>query len=83
MVSGTDAVVSLHSQEPGLAPEELRIAVGGLNPANVAEAIAELRPWAQKSVPDVEEAPGQKDAVKARGPVCGAREASTRRNDWN
>jgi len=41
------AVVSLHSQEPGLAPKELRIAVGGPNPANVAEAIAELRPWAQ------------------------------------
>jgi phosphoribosylanthranilate isomerase len=42
------------------------VAAGGLNPANVAEAIATLRPWGVDAVSGVEAAPGRKDATKVR-----------------
>ena len=42
------------------------IAAGGLNPENVAEAIAALRPWGVDAVSGVEAAPGRKDPVKVR-----------------
>jgi phosphoribosylanthranilate isomerase len=49
------------------------IAAGGLNPANVAEAIATLRPWGVDVVSGVEAEPGRKDALKVREFVARAR----------
>ena len=48
------------------ANERRRIAAGGLTPANVAEAIAALRPWGVDAVSGVEAKPGRKDPVKVR-----------------
>ncbi len=42
------------------------VAAGGLNSANVAEAITALRPWGVDVVSGVEAAPGRKDPVKLR-----------------
>jgi phosphoribosylanthranilate isomerase len=50
-----------------------RIAAGGLTPANVAEAIAALRPWGVDAVSGVETAPGRKDPAKVREFVRRAR----------
>ncbi|MGP8175602.1 MAG: phosphoribosylanthranilate isomerase [Terracidiphilus sp.] len=52
-----------------------RIAAGGLNPANVAEAIAALRPWGVDVASGVEAAPGKKDPSKVREFVARARTA--------
>jgi phosphoribosylanthranilate isomerase len=53
------------------------IAAGGLNLANVAEAIATLRPWGVDAVTGVEAAPGRKDAAKVREFVARARAAES------
>ena len=52
-----------------------RIAAGGLNPENVAEAIATLRPWGVDVVSGVEAMPGRKDPRKVLEFVARAREA--------
>jgi len=49
------------------------VAAGGLNPANVAEAIATLRPWGVDVASGVESAPGRKDTAKVREFVACAR----------
>ncbi len=51
------------------------IAAGGLTPANVAEAIATLRPWGVDVASGVEAAPGRKDPAKVREFVARARAA--------
>jgi phosphoribosylanthranilate isomerase len=51
------------------------VAAGGLNPANVVEAIAMLRPWGVDVVSGVEAAPGRKDPAKVREFVARARAA--------
>jgi len=53
------------------------IAAGGLNPGNVAEAIATLQPWGVDAVSGVEAAPGRKDPAKVREFVARARAADT------
>ena len=52
------------------------VAAGGLNPANVAEAIAMLRPWGVDAVSGVEATPGRKDAAKVREFVIRAKMAA-------
>jgi len=58
------------------AKERKLIAAGGLNPANVAQAISTLRPWGVDAVSGVESAPGRKDPTKVREFVTNARAAS-------
>ncbi|HEX4322704.1 MAG TPA: phosphoribosylanthranilate isomerase [Acidobacteriaceae bacterium] len=52
------------------------IAAGGLNPDNVAEAIATLQPWGVDVVTGIEASPGHKDAAKVTEFVVRARSAS-------
>jgi phosphoribosylanthranilate isomerase len=52
------------------------IAAGGLNPANVAEAIATLRPWGVDVVTGVETSPGTKDPARVREFLREARNAA-------
>ncbi|HEV2445614.1 MAG TPA: phosphoribosylanthranilate isomerase [Candidatus Sulfopaludibacter sp.] len=52
------------------------VAAGGLNPENVAEAIATLRPWGVDVVSGVEAEPGRKDPIKVRSFVAVARGAA-------
>lgn len=56
--------------------ERKLIAAGGLNPANVAEAIATLHPWGVDVASGVEAAPGKKDPAKVREFVTRARAAN-------
>ena len=52
------------------------VAAGGLNPENVGEAIAMLRPWGVDVASGVEATPGEKDAAKVRAFVEEARIAA-------
>lgn len=52
------------------------VAAGGLNPANVAEAITTLSPWGVDVVTGVEASPGRKDPQKVRKFITNARAAT-------
>jgi len=52
------------------------IAAGGLNPANVAEAVATLQPWGVDVASGVEASPGRKDPARVREFVQNARTAA-------
>ncbi len=51
------------------------VVAGGLNPENVAEAIAALRPWGVDVVSGVEATPGRKDPARVRSFIANARAA--------
>jgi phosphoribosylanthranilate isomerase len=51
------------------------VVAGGLNPENVAQAIATLRPWGIDVVSGVEAAPGRKDPAKVRAFIANAKAA--------
>ncbi|MCU4183614.1 phosphoribosylanthranilate isomerase [Acidiferrimicrobium sp. IK] len=63
---------ALASEVPG--GQRLVIA-GGLNPGNVAAAVAQTKPWGVDVVSGVEKTPGQKDPVKLRAFIAAARAA--------
>ena len=58
-----------------LEARERLVVAGGLNPENIAEAIATLRPWGVDVASGVEAAPGRKDPAKVREFVARARAA--------
>ncbi|MHB8464227.1 MAG: phosphoribosylanthranilate isomerase [Acidimicrobiales bacterium] len=60
----------------GEVPSEVRLMLaGGLNAANVVDAIAAVQPWAVDVVTGVESAPGRKDPVKLRAFIAAAKSA--------
>lgn len=74
LIGGTGTRFDWRAAQDSFTHAHLRlIAAGGLNPANVAEAIATLRPWGVDVASGVEAAPGKKDAAKVRAFVENAR----------
>lgn len=53
------------------------VLAGGLNPANVADAVARVRPWAVDVSGGVEAAPGVKDAQRIEAFVAAVRRADS------
>lgn len=60
----------------GLPPGSRLLLAGGLTPDNVADAIAQTKPWGVDVCTGVEAAPGRKDARKLRAFVAAAKAAA-------
>jgi phosphoribosylanthranilate isomerase len=78
-IGGTGVAFAWEAARATLFPDanaRKRIAAGGLNPDNVAEAIAALRPWGVDAVSGVEAAPGRKDPDKVREFIRRAKSAN-------
>jgi phosphoribosylanthranilate isomerase len=60
----------------GVPPGSKLLLAGGLTPENVAEAIAQARPWGVDVVTGVEAEPGRKDPRKLRAFVAAAKSAA-------
>ena len=74
MLGGTGIRFDWKAARRSFAESRLRlIAAGGLNPENVAEAIATLQPWGVDVASGVEERLGKKDAAKVKKFVENAR----------
>jgi phosphoribosylanthranilate isomerase len=77
MLGGTGIRFDWKAARGSFADARLRlIAAGGLNPENVAEAIATLEPWGVDVASGVEARPGKKDAAKVKAFVDNARIAA-------
>ncbi|MGC2162053.1 MAG: phosphoribosylanthranilate isomerase [Silvibacterium sp.] len=77
LLGGTGTQFDWQTARGSFAGARLRlVAAGGLNPANVGEAIATLQPWGVDVASGVEASPGKKDAAKVRAFVENARLAA-------
>jgi len=75
---GTGVVFDWHAAAPAIADlkRQLKVVVaGGLNPANVSDAVSLLRPWGVDVSSGVEARPGKKDPEKVRAFIRAVREA--------
>lgn len=79
LLGGTGVPFDWQTARSSIAESPLRIIVaGGLNPQNVADAIATLRPWGVDVASGVEAVPGKKDPAKVRAFIENARIVSAR-----
>lgn len=62
----------------GVPPGSRLLLAGGLTPDNVADAIAQAKPWGVDVCTGVEASPGRKDAVKLRAFVAAAKATDPR-----
>ena len=65
----------------GVPPGSRLLLAGGLTPDNVADAIAQARPWGVDVCTGVEARPGRKDPVKLRTFVAAAKAAGPQEHD--